>query len=42
LKFSVVPVTESQVAATLAALFGEDYHGTVPLSASPIEDVFGK
>jgi hypothetical protein len=39
---AVVPVTESQGAATLAALLGEDYHGAVPLSASPIEDVFGK
>jgi hypothetical protein len=39
---AVVPVTESQVAATLAALLGEDHHGAVPLSASPIEDVFGK
>jgi hypothetical protein len=27
---AVVPVTESQVAATLAALLGEDYHRAVP------------
>lgn len=35
-------VTESQVAATLAALLGEDYHATVPRSGAPIEDVLGK
>ena len=36
------PVTESQVAATLAALLGEDYHGAVPKSGAPIADVLGK
>ena len=36
------PVTESQVAATLAALLGEDYHAAVPLSGVPIPDVLGK
>ncbi len=35
-------VTESQVAATLAALLGEDYHGAVPKSGTPIESVLGK
>jgi hypothetical protein len=32
-------VTESQVAATLAALLGEDYHAAVPASGAPIQDV---
>jgi hypothetical protein len=36
------PVTESQIAATVAALLGEDYHAAVPKSASPIEDVLAK
>jgi hypothetical protein len=36
------PVTESQVAATLAALLGEDYHAAVPTSGAPIADVVGK
>ena len=36
------PVTESQVAATIAALLGEDYHAAVPKSGSPIADVLGK
>ena len=36
------PVTESQVAATLAALLGEDYHAAVPRSGSPIADVLAK
>jgi len=35
------PVTESQVAATLAALLGEDYHAAVTQSAPPIRDVLG-
>jgi len=35
-------VTESQVAATLAALLGENYHAAVPKSGVPIEDVLGK
>ncbi len=33
------PVTQSQVAATLAALLGEDYHAAVPQSGAPIRDV---
>jgi hypothetical protein len=36
------PVTESQVAATLAALLGEDYHAAVPKSGAPIPDVLNK
>jgi hypothetical protein len=35
-------VTESQVAATLAALLGEDYHAAVPQSGTPIQDVLGR
>jgi len=35
-------VTESEVAATLGALLGEDYHAAVPKSGSPIEDVLRK
>ena len=36
------PVTESQIAATLAALLGEDYHTSVPKSGAPIQDVLSK
>lgn len=32
-------VTESQIAATLAALLGQDYHAAVPQSGSAIQDV---
>jgi hypothetical protein len=32
-------VTQSQLAATLAALLGEDYHAAVPHSGAPIKDV---
>lgn len=35
-------VTESEVAATLAALLGEDYHGAVPQTGAPIADVLGR
>jgi hypothetical protein len=35
-------VTENQIAATLAALLGEDYHAAVPRSGAPIGDVMGK
>jgi Sulfatase len=35
----VAPVTQSQIAATLAALLGEDYAGAVPKAGKPIEDV---
>jgi hypothetical protein len=36
------PVTESEVAATLAAFLGEDYHTAVPTSGAPIAAVFAK
>lgn len=35
-------VTESQVAATVAALLGEDYHVAVPKAGTAIGDVLGK
>jgi hypothetical protein len=35
------PVTQSQIAATIAALLGEDYHAAFPQSAAPITDIFG-
>ena len=35
-------VTESQVAATVAALLGEDYPASVPAAAAPVRDVLGK
>jgi hypothetical protein len=36
---NVADVTQSQVAATLAALLGEDYRGAVQKAGAPIEDV---
>jgi len=36
------PVSESRVAATLAALLGQDYHAAVPKSGEAIGDVLGK
>ncbi len=38
---NVSPVTQSQVAATLAALLGEDYCAAVPQASPPIADVVG-
>ena len=35
-------VTESQIAATIAALLGEDYHAATPMSGAPIAEVLGK
>jgi hypothetical protein len=35
-------VTESQIAATIAALLGEDYHAAVPKSGQAIADVLSK
>ena len=35
----IAPVTQSQIAATLAALLGADYAGAVPKAAKPISDV---
>jgi hypothetical protein len=37
----VGPVTESQIAATLAALLGEDYHAAVSRSGAAIPEVLG-
>ncbi len=34
----IAPVTQSQIAATLAALLGEDYARAVPQAAQPIRD----
>ena len=39
---NVPAVTQSQVAATLAALLGEDYAGAVPKAGRPIVDVLAK
>ena len=33
---STEPVTQSQIAATLAAALGLDYHGAEPAAAAPI------
>jgi hypothetical protein len=35
-------VTQSQIAATLAALLGKDYRGSVPQAAKPLPDVVGR
>jgi hypothetical protein len=35
----IAPVTQSQVAATLAAILGEDYNADVPKAGKPIRDV---
>ena len=37
----VPEVTQSQVAATLAALLGEDYCAAVPEAGKPVADVLG-
>lgn len=39
---NIAPVTQNQIAATLAALLGEDYHAAVPKSGAPIMDVLGQ
>jgi hypothetical protein len=39
---NVAPVTQSQIAATIAALMGKDYRKDVPKAAPPIADVLGK
>ena len=36
----IAPVTQNQIAATLAALLGEDYPASVPKSGAPIQSVF--
>ena len=35
----IAPVTQSQIAATLAAFFGQDYDAAVPKAGKPIADV---
>lgn len=37
----IAPVTQSEIAGTLAALLGEDYAGAVPKAGKPIADVLG-
>jgi hypothetical protein len=39
---NIAPVTQSQVAATLAALLGEDYIAAVPNAGKPIGDTLRK
>jgi hypothetical protein len=36
---NTAPIHQNQLAATLAALLGEDYHAAVPKSAPPIKDL---
>ena len=36
---NVGPVTQSQTAATVAALLGEDYPRNVPAAAKPLPDI---
>ena len=36
---NVAPVTQAQIAATLAALLGRDYRAAVPRAAAPMEEV---
>jgi hypothetical protein len=38
---NVAPVTQAQIAATVAAFVGRDYRHDVPLAAAPIEGVLG-
>lgn len=35
-------ITQSQIAATLASLLGQDYNAAVPKAGAPIEDILGK
>ena len=37
-RINIATVTHSQIAATLAALLGEDYHAAAPKSGTPIQD----
>jgi len=39
---SHLDVTQSQIAATVAELLGEDYHAAVPKSGAPLSGVIGK
>ena len=36
---SIAPVTQNQIAATIAALLGEDYAGAVPKAGKPITEI---
>jgi hypothetical protein len=36
---NVEPVTQNRIAATLAALLGEDYNAATPRAGKPIADV---
>ena len=36
---NIPEITQSQIAATVAALLGQDYHGAVPKSGEPIADL---
>lgn len=38
---NIAPVTQSQIAATIAAFLGKDYRRAVPTAASPLPDVLG-
>lgn len=35
---NIQPVTQSQIAATIAALLGEDYNAAQPRAAAPLAD----
>jgi hypothetical protein len=39
---NIAPVTQAQIAATVAALLGRDYRRAVPAAAGPIVDVLGR
>jgi hypothetical protein len=39
-RFHTTPVTQSQIAATIAALLGEDYRSAFPAAGVPIADLF--
>jgi len=36
---NIAQVTHSQIASTIAAFLGEDYHAAVPKSGAPIQDL---
>ena len=38
----VAPVTQSQIAATLAALLGKDWNAQNPAAGAPIRDALGR
>jgi hypothetical protein len=40
-RFQTSPVTQSQIAATVAALLGEEYQAAFPNAGGPIDDVLG-